>query len=177
MSTGPPRTFPYVDAKQLRADGFTYREIGELFGVTDSAIQRAVNDDRRARMQARTDEYQRSGTCPDCGGPASRNATRQHRCRACASKIAATSVQEGSLQCVVCKLWFADEVFPKSRIQPHRRGRHQVCRNCQAEVRQHARGSRMVPCVNCGNLRLHPKDTSNRPGTGLCRACYDRSRP
>ncbi len=176
MRKGPIRTFDYDEAARLRSEGLTYSEIGERFGVTDAAIQRAVNPKRRAEMLARTAAFQRSGICPDCGGQASRNGLNlQHRCRSCASKLAATSVMPRSLRCAVCRVFKLDDDFPRHRRRQHRRGRHTVCRACQAAVRQQSRERRKVPCKNCGKPRTHPSDNgegTGRRNTGLCLDCF-----
>lgn len=81
------------------------------------------------------------------------------------------AVRADALRCVVCKEWKADREFPRNQREAHRRGRHTVCRDDQAAMRQKAREGRMMTCAACGGPRLHDND-GVRGFTGLCLSCY-----
>lgn len=174
-----PRKFDYDEAARLRAEGLTYQAIAERFGVTAMAVYWAVNEEARERAIARNTEWQRSGTCPDCGGPSTRHSiTKSLRCKACFDRTQATSVHEDELRCFRCREWKPDEAFPRNRSgRKLRRGRHNFCRACSTVVRQEYRERHKVPCVGCGAPALPPREKgSDGADVPRCRSCYDASR-
>lgn len=84
-------------ARELREQGATYREIGEKFSVSTSAIYRWLNPERtasyrsgracnpeRARKLDREYNRRHRGECPQCGGEMARKTARVGgKCRAC----------------------------------------------------------------------------------------------
>jgi hypothetical protein len=166
------RKFDWREAQRLRAEGRTYTWIADRFGVSSTAVAYACDEKQRLRAHQTHKEWQSRGVCPDCGGPATRYGVgRQARCQACFNLRQATSVRGEELQCLTCREWKPDTAFPRNRSEKMRRGRHGVCRACQAPMRQQARERRRIPCVKCGKPRLHPNDSGSGK-TGLCRACY-----
>lgn len=165
------RSFDYDEANRLRGEGLTYQAISERLGVSNTAVQLACKPAARANANANHAEWQRQGKCVDCGGPCTRQGgLPAHRCVTCFALAIGTTAREGELECSRCKEWKADAAFPHNRTEKiARRGRHGVCRSCQAEMRRKARHSRRVPCLSCGEPCAHPDDSRYR--TGLCVHC------
>lgn len=172
-----PRTFSWDEAKRLRSQGLTYREIANHLGVSDSAVVFACDDRQRAMAENYKAEWQRRNTCVDCGKRTSRNRLGHvSRCLSCSAKARATTVRETTLRCSSCGEWKPDNAFPYSRAarQTHR-GRHQQCRACQTIARRAYRNRHKVPCVGCGKPALPPSEKGTH-GTSQprCRDCmYD----
>lgn len=164
------RTFDWSEAQRLRAEGWTYAAIAHELGVSRVAIRLACDSRAREDSAARLSEWQRSGTCPDCGGQASRNGKRQHRCRACARKQMATSVRAATLRCLTCRQWLPDGAFPRNRTESQRRGRHGHCRDCTTEQKRRWRARRPALCLTCGGPCT--PDSRNGKPAARCRACY-----
>jgi transposase len=71
-------------ARELRAQGLTYREIGERLGVALSTAQEYIKDPDLSKHRARRFRY--GGQCIDCGAPTDGSQGRDHastRCREC----------------------------------------------------------------------------------------------
>lgn len=71
-------------AQELRAQGLTYREIGEQMGFAIQTVHAWLSDPDRSREVARKRSY--GGTCADCGGATDGSNGRDlapERCRAC----------------------------------------------------------------------------------------------
>lgn len=170
------RRFDYDEAKRLREEGLTYQQIASRFGVTDSAVYWAVNDGAREAMIARHGEWQRGGTCVDCGSPCSRNRSRRHeRCHACASLARATSVRPNELRCRTCHEWKPDEGFPGGeRPNGARRGRHGQCRSCLTEAKRAWRERNKVPCSHGCGAMVDGKNRSNPHKPPECKSCANR---
>jgi len=152
------RKFDWDEARRRRAAGETYPDIARSLGVSIAAVRFAVNDDERERAAQRVKEWQRSGTCIDCGQPCSRTFRRkEHRCNACAGKARITNVRDGELRCATCETWKPDDDFPRSSHVRCivRRGRHRVCRMCSTKLRREYRERHKVPCSGgCGRMVL-----------------------
>jgi len=173
------RSFDWDEAKRLRKTGLTYNELGDRFGVSASAVRLACDDRARARLRAASYEYQRGGSCIDCGASISRNASRPAlRCRQCANLAQSTTVADKTLRCCTCGEWKPDNDYCYTRggSTKVRRGRHKECRSCQTIARRNYRGRHKVPCANgCGSLVLAPNE--QREGSkGLCRSCAQHAR-
>jgi hypothetical protein len=183
VKKGPPRKFDYEEARHLyETSGLTQREVGLLFGVSDSAVWFAIHPEAMRRARRRSSEWHRGGRCPDCGGPSTRySKTQSRRCRDCTNARQVTSVRaDGTLRCGTCREWKPSEAFPFSRSKNRARGgRSLQCRACQTILRQAYRERHKVPCRNCGQPRLAPNETGARyrghNQTGLCLRCYRES--
>lgn len=83
--TADSRTEREAIARRLRAQGLTYREIGERMGVGVSTAAAYVNDPGGRKDRARKDSYR--GSCLDCGAPTCGNdgpSQPSPRCHPCA---------------------------------------------------------------------------------------------
>ena len=83
-----------AEAAHLRADGWTYQQIGAEFGVTHSCVMKWLNPERtrewqkhdtanpatRARKRA-WDAGPGRGICAECGGPMGKNSASRNRSR------------------------------------------------------------------------------------------------
>lgn len=145
-----PHAFDHDLARAMRKKGMTYRAIADALGVSESAIGFTLNPSTNAKMRAYVREYQRRGTCIDCGGQASRNSTRPvDRCRSCfdiwCGITLGTSARDGELHCARCDRWMDDDRFPRSAsANKVRRGRHKWCRDCNVAQRREYR-SKLSP--------------------------------
>jgi hypothetical protein len=174
---GPPRKFDHDEARKLRAEGWTYRQLAAKYSVTPGAIRFACDDAARAKSAAYGAEWQRQGTCPDCGAAATRHSlTWQLRCMDCAAR-ARTKAQDGEAYCSCCDTWKPlDEFTPSSKRKA--RGVRNECRACETARRRKYREQRKVPCTRCGKPRLPANEIASREArkhlrdTGLCRPCY-----
>jgi hypothetical protein len=177
MSKGPQRTFDWDNAARLREQGLTHAEIATRLGVPKSSVYYALSPETRARNTKRTAEWQRSGKCPNCGKPASRNhSTGQHLCRACASARQATSVRDDELRCSRCQQWKPDAEFPSDRNYRYaaRRFHHSRCRPCSTETKREWRERNRVPCSHgCGTL-VEAKNRRDPTKPHECQVCSRR---
>lgn len=182
---GRVRTFDYEEARRLRAQGVSLRDIADYLGVGYSRIAQVTRPDyereeaeRRARAHANCQQV-----CHYCGGLATWNrySQRSHsvpRCRACywqqrRASYVSPYARDDALYCSSCEQWLPDEAFPKRSENRVRRGRHGWCRDCNTAARFRSREARKVPCRLCGQPRTHPKDAGAKASdTGLCKTCY-----
>jgi hypothetical protein len=75
----------------LRAEGLTAREIGEILGITKSAVRNIICDPDGSKQRERRKRYQ--GVCINCGAPtdgANGYAKAPERCQACWSLYQST---------------------------------------------------------------------------------------
>lgn len=171
------RKFDWDEARDRRAAGESVRSLAAEYGVSRTAIRRAIDPATYAQMAETTSRFMRSGTCVDCGGQCSRY---HERCIPCQARSQATTARDGELQCMICREWKPDAAFPRNRSEKHgRRGRHGRCRSCDTKERQAYRERMKVPCVFCGSPTLPP---SEKPTHGAafprCRTCsYARRVP
>lgn len=97
MKGHPVRTPERVaEAQRLRAEGRTYREIGEALGVAKNTAAEWITDPDRSKWRARRESY--AGACIDCGAPtdgSSGPVRAAERCRECV-----TWTQESALLAV-----------------------------------------------------------------------------
>lgn len=135
------RKFDHEEARKRYEAGARVADLAREYGVTDSAVSKVVVPERYAKDLRRKSEWQRNGTCPDCGGRASRNHGKigQHRCISCAAALKATSVREHELRCSRCREWKPDDAFSSNRKEQRRRGRHKFCRRCSTVVKREYR--------------------------------------
>ncbi len=183
------RRFDHDKALQRHLAGEKTADLAAEFGVTTAAVEQVVKRATdvgwadRNRLYRR--EYQREryrAGCSRCGARIWKGPQRGKTglCRRCVGFDRATSVRPDTLRCSECHEWKPDRDFagggPGKQLA--RRGRHAVCKSCQASVRQRFRLARRVPCAECGELRLHPNDSrkKNYVDTGLCRSCLHRQR-
>lgn len=136
---GHARRFDWDEAKALRALGWSYPRIGERYGVSASAVWLAVNDEGRERQARRSAEWQASGTCEECGGPATRysDPRRRSRCVRCWNRYQ-TAVRDGRAWCSVCLTWKPLDDFTRARDRPVR-GVRNSCRSCDTRLRREHR--------------------------------------
>lgn len=135
------RKFDWEEARARHAAGETIVALAREYGVSNTAVRHALFPAERRANAERIAKIQRSGTCPDCGGPSSFNYTSgSHRCRTCDARAKATTAREGELLCCTCKEWKPDEDFPWNRSRTlGRRGRHAQCRCCLTIARREYR--------------------------------------
>lgn len=77
-----------AQAQELRAEGLTWREIGERLGVGRSTAHEYVTDPDLSRHRER--RFQRAGSCVDCGTPTDASHSEPAlRCAECAKPVAA----------------------------------------------------------------------------------------
>lgn len=171
------RKFDWHEAKRLRGEGLTYRQIADRLGVSDTAVMRACDPWFRERMEKTTSAWVRGARCPDCGTQTTRQRKGEdHRCRRCDSIRRGTTARDGELLCTVCREWKPDDAYPHSREEKHaRRGRHGSCRVCLTVARREYRNRHKVPCATgCGRQVMAPNE--QRPGRpGVCRSCAARA--
>jgi hypothetical protein len=139
------RKFDHDEARKLRAEGWSYRELAARFGVSDSAILRVCNPQSRAKMEAHSAAWSRRQRQP-CRGGCGRlvwhhgRRIRSGYCPSCLGKLKTRTVRPDTLLCTHCGEWKLDEEFPFGRTaNKSRRDRHSFCRGCQAEVRREHR--------------------------------------
>lgn len=189
MTTLKPRTKREI-ARDYRAQGLTYKEIGDLMGCTQQWAYALCNDDVYERMSRRSTEWIRSGTCPQCGGPMTHPKFGEYArrkptgmCRSCfvakvkADRMAAT-VHGDTARCRLCKQFkpFAD--FPQGQLRKYLDGhttRMCSCRACDTAARADYRRRHATPCTNCGNPR-NGDEGGRGIDTGLCGPCYQQTR-
>lgn len=188
-----PRRFDYDEAKRLRADGLTYTQIAERFGVSDSAIYLAVNESARKRSIEAAKRWQKGGVCEDCGGPCIR-ATHKSRilhgapdglvlCTTCRGRRKRTGVRvENGIILVRCGSCRAEkplgEYGPRvaNQLVAGESPRKRTCRSCEARKRQAYRERHKVPCRECGDPCLPASEKGARGrDTELCRSCWSSS--
>lgn len=129
-----PRKFDWDEAARMVAGGMSMAAVGRALGVSADAVREAVDPAVRERMAERHARWQRSGTCPVCGGPATRGAGGvQHRCRRCAARAAANETATEA-KCVSCKRWKPLSEFSR-RDSPGRVTR-QECRECDTAAKR-----------------------------------------
>jgi hypothetical protein len=131
------RKFDWDEARRLHAEGRSVYGIAKDLGVSAAAVWRVVDPERRRKMAARSAEYQRSGTCVDCGGPCSRNRARPAaRCPDCDGKHKRL-VTETEARCVDCKRWLPHDAFSPCRLKRTKDGgSSRTCRECETARRQ-----------------------------------------
>jgi DNA-binding CsgD family transcriptional regulator len=79
-------------ARDLRAEGLTYKQIAEETGISQATIYRWLNPDYAERQRAVSRKWKETnkGACVDCGAPtnASRGLHAHERCSTCAIEFA-----------------------------------------------------------------------------------------
>lgn len=144
------RKFDYAEAKRMRKRGLSYGQIARELGVSPTAVQRAVDPEKRKQMEEKTAAYIRDHRRQPCKGGCgtlvwmnqpdypTKDGVKQRSgfCRACASKNNAKSqVRKGKLLCTSCEAWKMDEEFPKGGSAVRRDRRHH-CTKCETDARQ-----------------------------------------
>ena len=124
-----PRKFDWDEAARMVAGGMSPAAVGRALGVSATAVRAAVDPAVRERMAG----WQRSGTCPVCGGPATRAGRVQHRCRRCAARAVANETATEA-KCVCCKRWRPLSEFSR-RDSPGRVTRKE-CRECDTAAKR-----------------------------------------
>lgn len=190
------RRFDHEEARRLRSEGATIRELADRYGVTQAAIHRATTPGAMER-DLEAGRRHRASTCEECGGYAMKitGGKAQHNvdgrilCVTCRGRNrreryrfdadgALIAVRCTSLDCANGERWQPPQNFPKGRPAQDLRdgGIHNCCRSCQTRMRQAFRERRKIPCVQCGKPRLPAGEKGPRQqDTGLCLACYRKS--
>lgn len=133
------RKFDWDEARQLRAQGWSWQRLADRFGVSTTAVARVCDEATRERLAANLERWQRGGVCDDCGGPMNRISRRagSKRCKSCAYQAALTTVRGDSVWCYDCKQW-----KPRSEFQANRSTRktaggiHRQCRACNTAAKR-----------------------------------------
>lgn len=170
-----PRRFDWDEARQQRAEGWTYLALAHHHNVSINAIRRVCDPKVAVGMTAAIAERQTSGTCPDCGVPTSFNPSSRrrrgisdtdgsNRCRTCADLQRATTVRPTTLQCCYCRLWLPDEDFYGDQNAVARRGRAGRCKACGAVANRDLRLRHAKQCIDCGDRCFNLR----------CRSCANR---
>jgi hypothetical protein len=131
------RKFDWDEAIRLRKQGLTLKEIAERCGVSVAAVNRVVNPQVARRLEKRSREFQRSGTCSECGRRCSRNYAieklRPPICKRCAARAKQTRFRRDAagrvkeVRCAGCKTWKPRKAFPRGSGSE---GIHTHCRKC-----------------------------------------------
>ena len=77
-------------ARELRDQGYLFREIAEMMGVSTSTVDSCLNDPGGLRLKARKESY--AGECVDCGARTNGNAgpwKASLRCIECNGRVTA----------------------------------------------------------------------------------------
>lgn len=163
-----PRKFDHDEARRLRAEGMTYTELARRMGVNFTAVKRVCDEEVRKRMDAEAARWTRDNSRIPCRGGCGRLVWMHQPGR--------------SGYCPTCFGQKITEANGPMHGTPTgygsiRRCRCEDCRRAATEAKRRFRESRKVPCVRCGELRLHPNDASSRAGgTGLCVSCWRADR-
>jgi hypothetical protein len=176
------RKFDYDRARELWEKGFNATEIARRLGnvASPAAIARACDPYVGKKMDEYAKAYQMSGTCVKCGGPrhryTNRHPSESEMCRKCWSESRQRRFRLDSdgnvieVRCGHCGEWKPVEQFGKG---PGSRGIRGRCRACDTQARRDYRNRRKQPCVDCGQLAMHPKEKGHRAnGFPLCKSCY-----
>ncbi len=180
------RKFDHDLARELRiVDGWTYKQLRERFGVSETALRRVVDPEFRAKLDTYQKKWGMGGVCRRCRRCATRLVTHSTRrsglCPACWSESRQTRFrldergQLVAIRCSTCKRWRGPDLFASSRSK--NRGKRTECRECGTKLRQAYRERHKLPCVGCGRPAL-PASEKRTSGGGepRCRACYYESR-
>jgi len=125
---GRPRSFDWDEAARLHAGGMSYGEIARHFGKSYHGIRYAIDAEFRRRIQGYAADWQRGGSCPDCGTQTTRHSRDGNaRCRACAGKWRQT-VRGDEAWCCGCREWLPKTEFQRSSKSA--RGLRNECRSC-----------------------------------------------
>lgn len=183
------RKFDWDEALRLRdEEGMTLKEIAHRFGVTDGAIDNALQTLRDPTYAERKLTYHREwsrenqrGPCRGCGEVLvwTNVPGRAGLCPRCTgAERAKDGVRVDELLCRKCGEWKDDDAF---RLRPGeqyaRRGRGPHCRSCENRARQAYRERTKEPCIHCGTLAYKPsekKRSRGRPSSDVprCRPCF-----
>lgn len=182
-------------ARSYRRQGFTYKRIAELMGISEAWAYLLCVDEQYAKNKARSIARQASGVCPDCGGPMTRPEHGGYtigkpygRCQSCRIKKVraeshARAVNGETARCGMCKAYKPFDAFAARPLRRVLNGEtyRLHCRECDTAARRAYREQRKVPCDNCGKPRLPAIEKIGRKrrgtvkDTGLCLACYRAS--
>ena len=128
------RSFDWDEAARLHAAGATYRELAELYGKSYHGIRYALDAEFRGKLKAASAEWQRAGTCPDCGCQTNRHYRDEpFRCRECAGKHR-RAVRGDEAWCCGCRAWLPQSAF--ARAGGTGRGLRNECRSCDTDRRR-----------------------------------------
>lgn len=163
------RKFDHEEAKARYANGESVMTLARAYGVSDSGMRRVLDPVFGARLQQNSARWMMSGVCADCGKEGV--SRKDNRCKDCANAAIATTVRADTLRCSLCFEWKPDDEFPRSKVNPHRRGRHRMCRSCGSAYRRDYRNRHKVPCPGCGQPTSPPDEPGRRTTGGLCHAC------
>lgn len=175
---GRARTFDWDEARRLRANGHTLKELAARYGVTVWAIVLATDDRARIRSQNAAAEWNARHGNPysydlcACGQHKKKAAAR---CMDCHLLATANNVTDdaGDLWCNTCKTYRPTSEFPFSSSSSRRAFRRHMCRACDTKARQANRQKRREPCVGCGSPALPASEKGTKGGmVPRCRACF-----
>lgn len=152
---GRPRKFDWDEARRLRAEGLTYREIGERLGVSHHAVNCACDAAVRMRKRADTKRRLEASRVPCRGG--------------CGVLVWMQGGRSG--YCLSC-LGERRRVVRHGTENEYRQGcRCEPCRLAASEAKRRRREQSRVPCSHgCGTL----VDSINRRSPDKppeCRPC------
>jgi hypothetical protein len=78
------------EARMLREEGWTYRQLAELYGISGQHVRYLIDDEyaKRSRERSRAAKQRRKGVCRGCGGStaAARYGGVSEYCNVCAPK-------------------------------------------------------------------------------------------
>jgi hypothetical protein len=138
------RQFDHDEARALKAEGWSYTELGKRFGVSDTAVRRVCDPKLRDDMNARSIEWMRQNARAECKGGCGKLVWamkgRSGYCARCtARRSTAADVRPDALRCTKCREWKPDALFPKAGTWTSRRGRKSRCRACETARRRASR--------------------------------------
>jgi hypothetical protein len=157
---GRPRSFDYSEAQALRAQGLSYREIGERLGVSGNSVARACDPAYRRRQSESARRVTEGYRDPCRGG--------------CGVLVTYRGLKPSTGYCIDCwheRVRFAAEMRDNHGTESrYRLGcRCLACRRAASEAKRRRREQSRVPCATCGtpvnsiNRRFPDKPPECRP--------------
>jgi hypothetical protein len=165
---GRPRKFDHDEARRRHKAGETAAALAREFGVSHTAVLRAVNPKIRKRLDSYSLEYNRDHRTPCLGG--------------CGRLVWTYATPEASGYCPQCSgaLRRTAPHGTETRYTGPDKCRCEPCRLAATAAKKARRNRHKVPCTNCGQPRLpHSENGGDRRGTrdtGLCRPCWYKLR-
>ena len=166
----------------LLASGDSLAVVAARHGITKGNLDHArrvrdpVEGPRWRRQHRRWQrEHHRKPCKGGCGKLVwAHHGSRSGYCQQCLARVRSTTVRPDTLRCSNCGVWQPDSAYVHNKRAKQRRGRHQVCRNCQAAVKRAWRQRVAPPCVRCGGPTSPDGRGRRGKDTGLCASCYHK---